>query len=570
MTEYPTLPTLSPELLTIIFKFIESERALARISLVCRLFCSIATPFLYSSFRQGHVNLHFTHRRVVKFFRTILSRPDLAQYVQQAVIFFHYNEDEHHHEADTKEIEEAVNERIDALCSSLFKNDSSARDEWKQYRQDHDSQDILLLLLCSLPNLSTVLLLGEFELTNIESLLYCAAEIMNNADSQIASLPFSQLRSVRLVPRNPLNRQLSTNVLHAFLTLPNLRNCEISGVNFDAGPQWSNDPGDPWHFEWNPKSIPVERLSFQRSAIDGRNIANLMSACTHLKEFRFTYEYQPLLSADEDGFTPQQLIQALSVHRDTLEILHIDYGDDWPKRAWTGKSHEELRISDGLQGFSRLRKLSVTFSTFFGVDVQSQSADCSRHRHASRRSVRKLQLKELRFSLNDTLPPSLEELVLIGCDARVVGPLDSLDAEDLSLIGYGSDDVRIVAPLQDLALARQSGEVQHLSNVYCIFKDARAAQDSIARIEMPGIEFKYGFESVRNVWDSFSDLFDDPMLEHPHFARLNTKWNQHNFGSSNRLFVPPFDFVEHSRLFSLNPARVNNAKMPIPTEITLT
>ena len=470
---------LPHELLTIIFSFLAGESsALAQICLVCREFNTLATPILYICFRQDYDLPEDDNRRLFAFIKTVLARPDLAQHVKQVAVESLTSRDGC---KITKgdDLKCAFDNRIDVLSRVLFENSEDYMGQtWKIFSENGSSKAILTVLLCSLPNVETLLFKEDGEpaifLDSLSSAAFKlrAARVNNQPAPQI---PFSKLHSVRMISDDLEYGFQSFLEMHRFFSLPNIRNVEISLANAE----WTDEAHEPERWDVEPRSSPVEKLSFQCSTMVRPCITTIIDSCAHLKEFHFTYGR---MRTYKDDFTPIQLLRALVGHAGSLEVLHVNYDDDWPKASWELLSPEDLRFSNELRGLSKLRKVHVTFSTLFGISIEP-----------SEEFMLTADQAPLEVSLPDMLPNSLEELTIITCDERVIHPL------------------------QNLAKSCQCGQFQKLRRICCAFSDEYTKHSDVVMTEIPAVDVEYLFEdscerTSRFEWQDRSEIYDDDML----------------------------------------------------------
>ncbi|KAJ9650086.1 hypothetical protein H2198_010600, partial [Neophaeococcomyces mojaviensis] len=332
---------LSPELLAIVFGFLTGESStLAQVCLVTHTFNKLATPVLYKCFRDRR---YFTsdeeNPRLFAFLRTVIARPDLARLVKEVAT--KSMTDGYYGQLMIKDdLKASFFRQIDNLSCILFDESlaGGARMRWKKFIEDGDSLSIWALLLCSLPDIETLFFKTSNEPFLFFNLLGSAASRLKTAQTTNITASifcYSELHSVRTVSSNLQYGYLDFQWFHTFFNLPKIRNFETALAN---GEWTDDDESERWDVV--PRSSSIEKLSFQYSAMTGSCITAIINSCAHLQEFHFTYG-RNLKTGDHrarrwsfrnrQDFTPMQLLQALLGHADSLEVLHVDYDDDWEK-----------------------------------------------------------------------------------------------------------------------------------------------------------------------------------------------------------------------------------------------
>lgn len=300
---------------------------LASICGVSRVFHGLATPLLYARFRQERADAG--RRSLVNFLRSIITRLDLARHVKQVALqrfdddFLVPDVDE-----DTKRVFER---RIDNICEILPDEQfsSGSRKVWKERIQIGAAEAYPPILICSVPNIETIIFQNSYGPECLLSALEGAVNILRSPQQSRqdgTNIPFSKLRLVRTVSDETKYDYIAFQDLYAFFKLPNIRDFEIVLANGE-GESNSAEEFDQELWPVNPRSSSIQRLSFQSSALTGPCMRSIVKSCTKLIEFHFTYGRIHMYDYD---FTPSQLQKTLLQHTSTsLEVLHVNYDDDW-------------------------------------------------------------------------------------------------------------------------------------------------------------------------------------------------------------------------------------------------
>jgi len=206
-----------------------------------------------------------------------------------------------------------------------------------------------------------------------------------------------------------------------------------------------------------------------------------------LREFHFTYGRIHMYGKN---FTIMDLQRTLLEHAKTLEVLQINYDDDWDKVLWDEVDPNELRFNKQLSQFMKLKKLTINSAALLGVSVPLQEWF----------GVTPPEREPPKVSLPEMLPQSLEHLEIICCDHRVM------------------------PHLQELASAYRTGRFKDLKVIKCIFAEEHTDQAKIRQIEIPDVQVGFTFCDLARrgqlIWTEpggdrgkdHSELFDDEML----------------------------------------------------------
>ncbi|RAH51422.1 uncharacterized protein BO95DRAFT_350015 [Aspergillus brunneoviolaceus CBS 621.78] len=169
-----------------------------------------------------------------------------------------------------------------------------------------------------------------------------------------------------------------------------------------------------------PNSSNISRVRINHSAVDTMYLASVISACKSLRELQFSLGGRASSDGSSSMQNPKTFLQTLLLHRETLEVLDVDFeanisefwndddedtepdfdtygGRSEAHHSWTGAPPDELWDQKGsLRNFTSLTHVSLGLKTLLymarGVD-SARSSD---------------------FKLADHLPPNLEYLLIRG------------------------------------------------------------------------------------------------------------------------------------------------------------
>lgn len=248
---------------------------------------------------------------------------------------------------------------------------------------------MLALLLCKLPNVECLIVKRPYNQEWSGKLLEFAAS---------GSLDiFGNLRAVSVTDYEcGLGAQLKPEMMR-ILKLPSVKS--FTG-NLTQGYENMGR-------ELKPGSSSVEHISFMLSAVTKEAIESIIRCCKVLKTFVFTGSTSVIIDFFRKTFTPHDAVQALRQHRLTLEELTIYIDEDDDVLLWNLEP-EETCIGTALRDFENLRALRCEMVYLLGIDPIC--GDISPNQP----------------NLVDTLPRSLETLVIFEASEKIIPQLESI------------------------------------------------------------------------------------------------------------------------------------------------
>ncbi|KAL2884148.1 hypothetical protein SGCOL_000086 [Colletotrichum sp. CLE4] len=196
------------------------------------------------------------------------------------------------------------------------------------------------------------------------------------------------------------------NIGKEFLQLPQLRtftcaSLSSSGPNGHLFDENANPPG----------SSNVQNLTLLDANITQEGLSTVIRACRELKSFHWTPGDSSFLDMQ---IRLQDLAQALSPHRDTIECLHINYQGQWRNQEWYVEQ-EGFFIGTFLREMISLKSLHIGMEAFTGfTDLWTVP---SLYRNLTQEQM----LVELERAprLVNHISPNLESLELYGCTGEI-------------------------------------------------------------------------------------------------------------------------------------------------------
>ncbi|CAG9942105.1 unnamed protein product [Clonostachys rosea f. rosea IK726] len=158
-----------------------------------------------------------------------------------------------------------------------------------------------------------------------------------------------------------------------------------------------------------PGSSPVEEIALRASTIAGPTLASLFKACRALKKFEYTHNS---FLNQYNEIKPSEIMEALLLHAETLEDVHVNMHDEWDK-GWEWKNHPEcLYMGTRLSQLHSLKKLTVSSQCLTGILA---GPPINNDMHPPPMPIR----IEEAPSLIECLPESLESLKILACGDEI-------------------------------------------------------------------------------------------------------------------------------------------------------
>jgi hypothetical protein len=182
--------------------------------------------------------------------------------------------------------------------------------------------------------------------------------------------------------------------LAPFLALPSLRTFEAyqcqeglwTAANFNN------------FAEQNQGTFGVTSINLEWSTLSIEAITAIITSCKALKIFKFSHHWKTASRLTHDQFTTSQLIEALSIHQDTLEHLKLDLHSGWDPQLWLPLLDEERFRFGDLRQFHKLITLDAEQTALMTENPEAQLS--SGH-------------------FGEILPASLETLIIRSCSDLV-------------------------------------------------------------------------------------------------------------------------------------------------------
>ncbi|KAI9695826.1 MAG: hypothetical protein M1820_008381 [Bogoriella megaspora] len=371
-----------------------------------------------------------------------MTRPDLARHVRCLMLGSFSFECESGGNVPPSEFAEEQHESFENIIKYIcdgrdqepfWIGKAPFKEHWILYLRQGSDDAKVALLLSLLPNLDTLYfeesyqpMITMFTVDLFNHDLYnhghrtprrCSAdidmEVMRNVDNA-----FRQLRSIRSISTSHKFGYLCPQDLVPMVAIPGLRSLEIGRANGD----WSNGGEDLSLLKWPFSSgwSSIERLSLMYCAGDTYFIKKVLRAPRALKEFHFSYGWSMTFYGRQ--FNPKELACELQRHANTLEVLSLDFEDDYGKTGWKKPDFTRSYLGDSLRGFNKLRILKSDQQALLGLSYWEPATTGAVAGQADDWQIPPYGIPSLR----ECLPNSLEELTILTCDIRVMSALKRL------------------------------------------------------------------------------------------------------------------------------------------------
>jgi hypothetical protein len=434
-----SLSSLPPELYINILSILSNNiQTLSRLSVVSKDLNYLTTPYLYNTYTSPVPN---TDSSNYLFLRTIIRRPDLARYTMRVNLrpfesskCPHPITGQHKLSDEDTELFKIV---VRYFCDS--RNDLKLNETWlRELETDREDARVALLLVL-LPNLEFLFFEECYEPVMVMTILSLAGvmprevsmpdsvqprSLRSRKEIQLPSpemienlrMSFSSLHSVQTISLESKYGYLGFRDLLSLFNLPALTTLEIGLANAD----WSehNDLDENTPSSSSSSSSSIQRLSLMYSAMDSKAINITIGKCKNLKEFYYIYGRIHMYGPH---FTPRDLIKALTQHKHTLEVLEVDFDDDWQKGAWEKLPYENLYFDLSFKEFGKLKRLKCSQQALVGLLHQ-----IPKQIFTERSGGELLAPPDGGLRLADILPSSLEQLTVQSGDWRLFDHLREL------------------------------------------------------------------------------------------------------------------------------------------------
>jgi hypothetical protein len=348
-----------------------------------------------------------------KFLRTLLERPDLASHVKT------YSSDFPSIGAIERGAIEPHRAKIEKIMATVC-TDERLRNNWYQsmFRIEehwHDGGAIAALLILLLSRVPMLELPIELPLGVYMALVFSRACQLQRSGKPA---PYCNLQHIEVYRFDNGNNFFDP--MQPFLQLPS-----VQCLTFD----------DIMMVEEDFQGVEVlthhiTRLSFLRADIHPHTLPLLLKHFPNLTHFSYIHKCHEEIS---HPFIPRFIRDGVLHLQHSLEELIIadrekDPEEEW-ELSWSGETHEEVIIGEGtiepgslalgsLTGFKRLRRLEATVFTLVGSILRVVFNDGGA-------AVLEERLEQ-KVRLVESLPASLEELVLRNCESNIWSLTDVL------------------------------------------------------------------------------------------------------------------------------------------------
>jgi hypothetical protein len=189
-----------------------------------------------------------------------------------------------------------------------------------------------------------------------------------------------------------------------FMQLPSLEifsalRCKWSDSISDYSPDSISDSP--------PGTSSISTLSFNESFLTADAARTVVHFCKALKTFSFTFGRMFSFAFGRmyvlgQPFTAHEIVQALQLHKSTLENLRLDLNENWIKPGWDQFEASQI-MAGSLRNFQKLTTLEAGQQSLLGFLFGTPDE----------------QLDSNLPRLVEILPASLESVTILYCDHRI-------------------------------------------------------------------------------------------------------------------------------------------------------
>ncbi|KAF9252690.1 hypothetical protein DTO013E5_1829 [Penicillium roqueforti] len=281
---------------------------LRNVCLVSRKFYALGQPLLFRVlFYDGSHDYRM-------FTRTICRRPDLAKHVHQICILPTLSFGTHLLDAEDLELSKGIIEDLQL---------GDQEDTWISSIEGADLGLFTALVASKAPNLRWLHLpVSQFWIQPFIQLFRHNPEFLSNLES-------IWIESDEEYCNTEMYSRMNIASYEKFLTLPKVKSSTFEyGVLCDAYLR-------PFPSSWLPGTLETERLAFHHCQVDPFALEKLMQACKKLKAFTYNnFSLHPNNRRNRaeklPEFNAKQAYEAVLLHKDTLELFHLEYGTKPP------------------------------------------------------------------------------------------------------------------------------------------------------------------------------------------------------------------------------------------------
>ncbi|KAE9364555.1 hypothetical protein N431DRAFT_388744 [Stipitochalara longipes BDJ] len=395
-----TLHALPDELLIFVLRQLESRNDLSNLALCSRRFHNLALPVLYSSFKDDGALL-----RTLPFLSTIVRRPDLVRYVKNVAIdgrdFALFPPGPFDEDWDP----------IEAALKRIFEDESlDLRVRWRGAFYEWENWDaVTALVICLLPNMAT-LNLPFYPGHGDHVPKYIPYVISQAAQLQMSNLqPTHYLRKLRqLTIANSPKGPTPLDCILPFLKLGSLSTFTCFALELFE------------EYIDLIKELPAmdtTQVSFPHSDFHSVLFAEFLKKLPHLTHLSYIHQSDDKYYEPND-FVPPTIREGLMHSKHCLqELTLVNDNEAFELFTW-GSEPPPL---GSLVEFEKLRQLDATVYTLVGRAYTLRSGHSQ---NDEVRSAINLSLSEMNVQFVESLPQSLEGLVVRNCAETIWSLMD--------------------------------------------------------------------------------------------------------------------------------------------------
>ncbi|RHZ45584.1 uncharacterized protein CDV56_103488 [Aspergillus thermomutatus] len=377
------MDTLPVEIILTIGSYVSDLKDRLQLLQVCRRWRALFLEVAYS-----HVSINGSQIRPLT--KVVLANPHIGPAIRDLSVKWwdSYLDSQTQSPSDDPLLERAE-ELVGQISESL-----EERKDWAEHLRGGNQEAWLALLLASVPNLTA--LSGQYcgDAPRVTRVVSRAARKEPPFDTRPA---LQRLKTLYISNEDHKEVYPHWQFL-PFFYLPCIRNVRLSAVKETR--EWCR-PDDP-AVCCASGTAPVESLSLEYHCNGRKGMAEFITSCANLKQFKYQHDHQEIWGESYIDFQPRKFYRALLTQKHSLEVLHLSDSGDVDGAGGDDLSDDEK--DDGPQAYDRWFGSLVEFSQLRDLRIRVQNLLNYHDRD-----------KEESVMLKDILPPRLRSLHVAEC-----------------------------------------------------------------------------------------------------------------------------------------------------------
>ncbi|PKX91220.1 F-box protein [Aspergillus novofumigatus IBT 16806] len=377
------MDTLPVEILLTIGRYVSDVQDKLQLLQVCRRWRALLLEVAYN-------HLDIVGSRIRPLTEVVLANPLIGSAIRGLSVQWWDAYIESHPQ---RQSDDPLPQRAEELVVQISKSPDERKD-WTENLRGGNQEAWLALLLASVPNLTA--LSGQYveDAPRVTRVVSRAARKEPPFDTR----PALQRLVTLYIHAENLKEAYPHWQFLPFFHLPSIRDVNLGAVNEAREGQRLD------HAAVGSASgtAPVESLSLEYSCNGRKGMAEFITSCANLKQFKYQHDRQEIWGESYIEFQPRRFYRALLTQKHSLEVLHLsDRGENETDTDYLSDDDEE---NDGPQAQDRWFGSLAAFSRLQDLRIRVQNLLNYHDRDRDESVV-----------LKDVLPSSLRSLHMAEC-----------------------------------------------------------------------------------------------------------------------------------------------------------